>query len=272
MSSASGHPPFFRGGRRPLGTRSLGLSILIHVIALVAVFWVVPALRPEPPVYRVMELEITRTPPARTPPPEEPEPPAAEDELVVETPEEPETPVQEEEDPLPLLEEEEPEPDPEPDSTETPPEPEPAPAETPPPDEAPAPAETEDEEEEEEQLSFEQMRVRQEGFKAEHPEYFQNILRQVGRCLRTTEDRVATVQFAIERDGRTTGFDVVRSSGRTTFDWQALEAIECAGKQNRLGPLPEDYPFDVLPIILELRPRGGEFDRSGEEGERGWKP
>ncbi len=269
MSSSSGHSPFFGGARRPLGARSLGMSLLIHLIALVAVFWVVPALQPDRLYYRVMELEIMRTPPPRTPPPEEPEPPAAEDELVVETPEEPEPTVREEEDPLPLLEDEEPEPEPEPepDSTETPPEPEPE--EPPPADETPVPVETEEvEEEEEEQLSFEQLQVRQEGFKAEHPEYFANILRQIERCLRTTEDRVATVQFEIERDGRTTGFDVVRSSGRTTFDWQALEAIECAGKQNRLGPLPEDYPFDVLPIILELRPRGGQFEPSGEEGER----
>lgn len=273
MSSASEHPPFFGGGRRPLGTGSLGMSILIHVLALVAVFWVVPALQPEQIIYRVIELELMSPPPVQAPPPDVEEPPAAEDELVVETPDEPEPPAVEEEDPLPLLEDKqpEPEPEPEPDTADTK-EPEPEPEETPPPDETPVPAETDEEEEEEERLSFEQLQVRQEGFKAEHPEYFANILRQIERCLRTTDDRVATVQFEIERDGRTTGFDVVRSSGRTTFDWQALEAIECAGKQNRLGPLPEDYPFDVLPIILELRPRGGEFDPSGEEGERRWKP
>ena len=270
MSSSSEHSPFFSGGRRPLGARSLGLSILIHLLALVAVFWVVPALQPDRLVYRVMELEITRTPPARTPPPEEPEPPAVEDELVVETPEEPEPPVQEEEDPLPLLEDDEPEPDPEPepepDSTETPPEPEPV--EAPPAAETPAPAETaEEEEEEEEQLSFEQLQVRQEGFKAEHPEYFRNIVRQVGRCLRTNDDRVATVRFDIDREGRTVNFGVVRSSGRNTFDWDILKAVECAGEQNRLGPLPEDYPYEHLPIILAVSPRGGQFEQP-EEGER----
>lgn len=261
MTSHQSSQPAFSSGRRPLGARSLTLSIGIHALALVAVFWVVPALQPEPVYYIVMEVEIVSAPPVQAPPPEEDEPPAAEDELVVETPEEPEPPVvEEEEDPLPILEEEpepEPEPDPEPDSAETP---EPLPEETPPPAETPVPAESDEEEEAEE--TFEELQARQEGFKAEYPEYFANILRQVNRCLRTTDNRVATVRFEIERDGRTTSFGVVRSSGRTTFDWQILEAIECAGRPDRLGPLPDDYPFEVLPITLVVSPRGGESQQS----------
>ena len=256
MSSPSGTPPLFTGGRRPLGARSLGLSILIHAVAMVAVLWIGPALQPDRLYYRVIELEIRSAPPEPATPPEEQEPPAAEDDLVVETPEEPEPPVVEEEDPLPVLQEEEPEPDPELDTAETP---EPEPEETAPPAETPVPAVSEEEDEEEE-LTFEQLQARQEGFKAEHPEYFANILRQVERCLRTTDDRVATVSFDIERDGRTTNFGVVRSSGRTTFDWQVLEAVECAGKLNRLGPLPDDYPDDVLPIMLVVTPKGGQLE------------
>lgn len=257
MSSSPNNAPLFSGGRRPLGAGSLGLSITLHAIAFVAVLWVLPALQPDRLYYRVIELEFMSPPPAPATPPEDPEPPAAEDELVVETPEEPEPPV-EEEDPLPVLQEEapDPEPEPEPDTAETP---EPRPEEPPPPAETPVPAESEEEDEEEE-LSFEQLQARQEGFKAEHPEYFANILRQVERCLRTTDDRVATVSFDIERDGRTTNLGVVRSSGRTTFDWQVLEAVECAGKLNRLGPLPDDYPDDVLPIMLVVTPKGGQLE------------
>lgn len=272
MSSAPQPAPFFGAGRRPLGGRSLALSILFHAIALAAVFWVIPVLQPDQPVYRVMEIEIRRIPMAAAPPPEEPEPPASEDELVVETPDDPEPPAVEQEDPIPLLDEEEPEPEPEPDSVETPEAP--PPEETPPPAETPVPAESEqeDEEEEEEQLSFEQLQVRQEGFKSEHPEYFANVLRQVDRCLRTNEDRVVTVRFDIDREGRTFNLGVVRSSGRNTFDWEVLEAVECAGRLDRLGPLPEDYPYDVLPIILAVAPQREESDQSGQEGDRGWRP
>lgn len=271
MTSHQSSQPAFSSGRRPLGARSLTLSIGIHALALAAVFWVVPALQPEPVYYMVMAVEIVSAPPVQAPPPEEDEPPAAEDELVVETPEEPEPPEEEEEeeeDPVPILEEE-PEPDPEPDSAEAP---EPQPEEVPPPAETPVPAESDEEEEAEE--TFEELQARQEGFKAEYPEYFANILRQVNRCLRTTDNRVATVRFEIERDGRTTSFGVVRSSGRTTFDWQILKAIECAGRPDRLGPLPDDYPFEVLPITLVVSPRGGESEQSGQsemsgrEGER----
>ena len=253
----SGAAPGF--GRRPLGTGSLTISIAMHIVAIVVMFWVIPALQPDPLYYKVYALEFVSTPPPQTPPPEEPEPPAPEDELVVETPDEPEPPeVEVEEDPVPVLEEEpEPEPEPEPDSTETPPA---EPEEAPPLDDIPVPAESEEDEENE---GVADLQVRQEGFKADYPEYYARMLVQVRRCLeRTSEGRtaqrlVATVRFVVRRDGSTADFGVDRSSGDTPFDIAVLSALECAGMAGRLGPLPEDYPSEILNVTLLVTPKGG---------------
>ncbi len=252
-------------GRRPLGTGSLVSSIAIHGVAIVATFWVVPSLRPEPLYYPTVELRIMSTPPPQAPLPEEPEP-APEDELVVETPDDPEPPEVPEEDPVPVLEEE-PEPEPEPDSAETA---ESEPEETAPPEEVPVPAESEEDEEDE---GVADLQVRQEGFKADYPEYYARILVQVRRCLeRTSEGRTArnlaaTVRFVVERDGSTAGFGVERSSGDAPFDIAVLGALECAGMAGRLGPLPEDYPYEMLHFTLLVTPRGGgsEVPQTGDQ-------
>lgn len=243
-------------GRRPLGGGSLTFSIAIHVIAIAVVFWV-PSLQPDPLYYPTVELRIMSTPPPQAPPPEEPEPQAPEDELVVETPEEPEPPKVVEEDPIPVLEEE-PEPEPEPDTTETP---EPEQEEAPPPEDIPVPAEPQDEDEEDEGVA--DLQVRQEGFKADYPEYYARLLVQVRRCLqrtsegRTAQNLAATVRFVVERNGSTADFGVEKTSGNAAFDIAVLGALECAGMVGRLGPLPDDYPYEVLRIILEVSPRGG---------------
>ena len=257
----------FTGGRRPLGTRSLGLSIASHVIAIVAMFWVIPALEPDRHYYRVIELQVVSAAPAQPEPPDEEVPPAPEEDLVIETPD-PEPPVEVEEEPIPVIEED-PEPEPEPDSLDTP---EPEPVETPPLAETPAPADTEEDEGVEE--AFADVQARQEGFKADYPDYFANVLRNVERCLqrlrtdnRAGTNRTVTVRFVIERNGKTADFGVVRTSG-SNFDWDVLGAIECAGNENRLGPLPEDYPYEVLPVTLEVSPKGSALEVPQAEGER----
>ena len=257
-------------GRRPLGSGSLTLSIAIHAIALVVAFWV-PSLQPDPLFYPTVELRVMSTPPPEAPLPEEPEPLAPEDELVVETPEQPAPPEVAEEDPEPepMIEEDpEPEPEPEPDSAETP---EPELEEIPPPEEVPVPAESQDEEDE----GVAELLVRQEGFKADYPEYYARMLAQVNRCLqrtsqgRTAQSLEATVRFVVERDGSTADFGVERSSGTTPFDIAVLGAIECAGMAGRLGPLPDDYPYEVLRITLVVSPKGGEPVLHAEQEEEG---
>ena len=253
--------------RRPLGGGSLGLSIAVHVIAMALVFWVVPSIEPDRTFYRTVELRIVSAPPVQAPPPEEPEA-VPQEELVVETPDEPEPPTVEEEDPVPLIEDEpEPEPEPEPDSLESP---APPPEETPPAAETPAPAESEEDEEE----GAADLQIRQEGFQADYPEYYARMLVQVNRCLqrtsegRTAQSLVATVRFVVESDGATAEFGVERSSGSTPFDIAVLGALECAGMAGRLGPLPDDYPYDVLPVTLVVSPKGGEPDASQAGDER----
>lgn len=242
--SASQTPPFSDAGRtNPLDRRSLMLSLSIHALALVFLIWGVPALARDPIVYQAIEITVVSAPPAPAPPPpEEDTPPAPQEELVVETPEEP---VEEEEAPIPV-EEEAPPPEPE----ETPP---PEVEDPPPPVEDPAPVEAEESEEED---GGEDINVRLEGLKRDYPAYYDNIIRQIERCFRPTDaaNHVAVVQFMIREDGSVSDISIAERSGSFIFDLEAQGAIECAGTPGRLGPLPEGYSWDVLPVQFRFRP------------------
>ncbi len=65
------------------------------------------------------------------------------------------------------------------------------------------------------------------------------------------------LRFEIRRDGRIPGSSirVHQRSGSGSFDIEAMGAVECAG-QGRLGPLPDELPYDVLPIQFTFRPAG----------------
>jgi hypothetical protein len=63
------------------------------------------------------------------------------------------------------------------------------------------------------------------------------------------------VFFYIERDGSVTDMDFVGRSGNSEFDFSALGAVECAGR-GRFGPLPDDLPYERLPIQFKFEPRG----------------
>ena len=235
------------GRTSPLDRRSLVLSLSIHVLALVVLIWVVPALARDPVVYQAIEIRVVSAPPVAAPPPEEETPPPApQEELVVETPEER---VEEEEAPIPV-EEEAPPPEPE----ETPP---PEPEETPPPEEEdpppPAPAESEENDEED---GGEDINVRLEGLRRDHPAYYDNIIRQIERCFRPRDpgDHVAVVQFMIQEDGSVSDIRMAERSDSFIFDLDAQDAIDCAGRPGRLGPLPQGYSWDVLPVQFTFRP------------------
>ena len=58
----------------------------------------------------------------------------------------------------------------------------------------------------------------------------------------------------IQEDGSVTDVGVSRSSNSFVFDLAAESAIECAGRAGRLGPLPEGYPWEVLPVLFRFRP------------------
>lgn len=226
----------------PLDRRSLVLSLSIHVLAFVVLIWVVPALARDPVVYQAIEIRVVSAPPVSAPPPEEEIPPAPQEELVVETPEEP---VEEEEAPIPVEEEA---PPPEPEETPIPEVEDPPPAA-----EDPAPAESEESEEED---GGEDINVRLEGLRRDYPAYYDNIIRQIERCFRPPDagNHVAVVRFMIQEDGGVTDISVAERSGSFMFDLAAQDAIDCAGRPGRLGPLPQGYSWDVLPVQFRFRP------------------
>jgi hypothetical protein len=49
--------------------------------------------------------------------------------------------------------------------------------------------------------------------------------------------------------------EFVTRSGNTSFDFAAMGAVECAG-QGRFGPLPEDLPYESLPVLFDFTPSG----------------
>lgn len=216
----------------------------VHVVAVVLALWVSTDDR-RMDDFIVYEIEIFSPPAtelgAPTPPPEE--------ELVVETPDP--APPEPEAEEAPLVVEDT-RPDPEPETEIAPPDPEPEPDET----EEVARSETPDPEAEE---SGEDLNVRIEGVQRDYPRYYENIIRQMDRCFRWqgAQNLSTTIYFVINRDGTVSDVDIVTSSGSFSFDIAAAGAAECAGQRNRLGPLPEELPFDRLPIRFNIDPRRG---------------
>jgi outer membrane biosynthesis protein TonB len=221
-------------------------SAAVHVLAFALAIW---ASMSDPPVLNAITYQIDIvSPPATSPDPVEDVPPEPEEELVVEEP-----------DPEPVVEEEEAiiEPEPEPEEVEVPEsEPEPPPAPTEPEEEPREPAATEVAETEQ---SGEDLRVRMEGLQRDFPVYYENIIVQIRRCLRWQgpPNLDAQVYFVIRRDGTVDGrdLDITRESGNIRFDYAAMAAVECAG-QGRFGPLPDELPYDQLPVLMNFQPPG----------------
>jgi len=224
-----------RGRRAPDRTATLG-SITIHVLVLLVAWWSSAHAR-APLEFITYEIELVSPPPAE----QADEPKPAQEELVVERPD-PEPPPPREETDV-ALEQPEPEPPP-PDPVETPAEEVEKPADEAPVDEAGE--------------SGEDINVRLEGVRRDYPTYYNNIITQIQRCFRWTGQGSweTTVYFVIRRDGTVADLDFVKKSGNAAFDFEAMGAVDCAGK-GRFGALPEDLPFDRLPVQFNFRPQGG---------------
>jgi len=236
-----------RGRPRPERTQ-LALSTGVHVLAVILA-WLSTIAVPEPVEYITYQIELVSPPPA--PAPEIPqEETAPEEELVVERPDpEPEPePADEEAPPLP-----EDDPDPIPEETR---QQDPLPEEVAE-DEAPPPTEETDDPPPE---TGEGIEVRMEGLRRDYPAYYDNIIRQMARCFRwrTGGEFEAVVRFTVERDGTVSDPRLVQRSGNPDFDFEALGAVECAGRPGRIGSLPDDFPWDDLPIQFSFRPEGRE--------------
>ena len=234
-----------RRRREKIGKGPVLGSVGVHFSAILLTWWA-SATATEMPNFVVFEIELISPSAAELGEPV-PLPP---EELVIETPIEV-SPEPEEEVPPPVVEEEAPpEEEPEPEVTVSPPDPEPVvdpePTRSPDPDpdvETPG----------------EDLNVRMEGLRRDYPEYYNNIIRQMRRCFRWRgqEDLRAKVYFVIGRDGSVSGVDVLESSRNVPFDIEAMGAAECAGSRGRLGPLPDDLPFDRLPVMFTFEPRRG---------------
>lgn len=242
----------------PFDRRSLLGSIAVHALVLVVALWSSVDARP-PLEFMTYQIELVSPPPAA----QAPEPQAPQEELVIERPD-PTPPEPEPEKPPPVVEEKPkpkpPEPKPE---VKQPPkeqpkeeaeEEKPAAVTTPPPEEKP-------------KESGEGINVRMEGLRRDYPAYYDNIIRQIYRCFRWTGQGnwETTVYFVIGREGDVSGLDFVKQSGNAQFDFEALGAVECAGR-GRFGPLPEDLPWDQLPIQFNFRPSGGSGGSPAPQG------
>lgn len=228
---------YVRRSRRPApGRGAVTLSASVHM-ALIAAAWASNWLGPRPLTYETIAITLVEPPPVLAQ--ETVEAPADPEELVVETPE----PEPEEEPPPEQTEEVTPPPE----TPQSPPEePEEEPRETTSPDAT-----------REEGPSGEDLDVVMEGLRRDYPAYYENIIRQINRCFRPPAVRATTtLRFRIARDGTVSDIETVQSSGSIPLEIAAIEAVECAG-QGRFGPLPEDFPWDMLPVEFNFEPRGG---------------
>ena len=227
--------------------KAMFFSVLIHS-GILGLGWLSTLYRP--PVFEFVTYEIELVSPAPAIRAEEATTPTQE--LVVERPEERPPEPEREETPVPVERPAERQPDPEPPPREEP-------AEQPPkPDEERTKAAAPEAPEEPAKESGEGINVRLEGVRRDYPEYYNNIIRQIQRCFRWQGGGSweTTVYFVITRDGRAGEIEFVTRSGSTAFDFEAMGAVDCAG-QGRFGPLPEELPFESLPIQFSFKPTGG---------------
>lgn len=230
----------------PFDRKAMILSVALHS-GLLVLGWLSTFHRVAPLEFITYEIELVSPPPAV----EAELPTPATEELVVERPD-PTPPEPEVEEEITPIEQPEPEPDPPVEREETneqPPEPDEEENEAAAPE--PPPEEVAEE-------SGEDINVRLEGVRRDYPEYYNNIIRQIQRCFRWRGGGSweTMVYFVIERDGAAADIEFVTRSGNTSFDFEAMGAVDCAGGQGRFGPLPEDLPFERLEVQFSFRPTG----------------
>ncbi len=216
--------------------RAVLQSASVH-ISLFVIAWAATAFRSPPIEYETVMIQIMSPPAVQAQEVVESAPP---EELEVDMPD-----PEPEEEPLPV-EQETPPPPPERPRTE------PRPAEAPREERTP----TTTEETTEQRDTGEGIETRLEGLIRDYPEYWNRIIREISRCFRgSREAHRGTFRFTIHRDGTVSDIDVVESSGSLAFEINAIEAIECAGR-GRLGPLPNDFQYETLPVLFSFEPRG----------------
>jgi outer membrane biosynthesis protein TonB len=221
---------------------SVGLHLFLLILA-----WATTRSTHDIPDFVAFQIElVSPAPPAQA----EEETPATQ-RIVVERPDPKPAQPEEQADPVPIEKPEEKKPDPpKPDETPT--------EELSEPEEEVTVATTTEAAPEKPKEAGEGVNVRLEGLRRDYPVYYNNVIRQIFRCFRWRQGGSweTTISFVIERDGTATGLSFVSRSGNSAFDFQAMGAVDCAGK-GRFGPLPDDLPWDRLPIQFKFSPGGG---------------
>lgn len=155
-----------------------------------------------------------------------------------------------------------PEPEPEPEVPEPDPEPpeEPEPESEPEPEPEPEPPQPDVVAQPDvaiETASTQEMAVRMEGLRRDYPQYYDQIVREINRCFRWNGggNWTTVIRFEIGSDGGIPDASIQIYSPSTSgaFDIEAFGAVACAGG-GRLGPLPEDLPYDALPVQFTFQP------------------
>ncbi len=244
-----------RRNRGRLPRSGLWVSAGLHAVVLAVLFFG-SAFQPMPVAFETFQIELvasTTIPDALAP---------VRDELVIEVPDPsppeppPTIPPPPDPDPEPVPETPPPDPEPEPEPEKTPPPPavdDPPPARADPTPPQPIP------EAESAETTGAAVNVRLEGLRRDYPAYYGNIVQQILICFRPPPGNNrwrAVVYFEIREDGTVSGVRPVERSGNQSFDLAAIGAVaDCAGR-GRFGPLPDDLPYETLPVQFEFRPSG----------------
>ena len=96
-----------------------------------------------------------------------------------------------------------------------------------------------------------------EGVRTDYPEYYDNIIREINGCFRWRDGGSwrTTVSFVIGRDGTSSDIELVTRSGNSSFDTEAMRAVECAG-EGAFGPLPQDPSRESLRVQFNFEAHG----------------
>jgi TonB family protein len=99
--------------------------------------------------------------------------------------------------------------------------------------------------------------VNLQGKEFPYPEYLRNLVTQIYRRWNRPAGAAlqAEVGFVILRDGTVKEIRMLASSRSSSFDSEAMAAVEIAAAAKAFGPLPAGYPADYLQIGFLFTPR-----------------
>lgn len=209
-------------------------TLVVHVTTVALLWSTVTAVEIGPQVYAVELVAAPAPPPVATPAPEAAPRPPAEEAAPTKPPPKPAKPIPEKPKPPVPKPPERTEPNPR-----TNPRTAPLPGETP-------------------STGNDAATVSTPGLQFPYPGYLRNIVEEVYRRWQRPLGNAALraeVSFLILRDGTVREIRLTRPSGSFSFDLSAQGAIEAAGSNRAFGPLPDEYPADVLPVSFYFTPR-----------------